>query len=767
MRRRSHIYSSCISYQEGSYMKTRAQRICALSISALSIGLTSPAWAQAAGSAQDLTGADAEHAATDIVVTAQRRAENLQKVPLAITALSADQLNSQGIETVADLGGKVPGLSVQKFNGIVQPFLRGIGSSTSTAGVESSVAVYLDGVYFSRLPSSFFDLANVERVEVLKGPQGTLFGRNSTGGVINVVTREPSFNPELKASIGYGRFDAVDGSMYVSSGLSDTVAMSASVTGKTSDGYGFNAITDNRYAFEDSLLINSKLMFKPSADSKVLLSGFYSWSENSGNKAAFPGTSSLGLNYYYDQILGLGLGVPRAGNVYGDNAPDARKLGFYESVSDPDQRDEFKVYGGSLKIEQNLGIATLVSISGYSHVSQNSSYGDYVPAPAPPAPIEFLVPAYSRVNLFTQELQLVSKRGSAFDWIFGLYYLNSKTSYTADTVFDIPLFYGDTPLTAPAAARVKSYAAYAQASYNVTPELKFTGGLRYTWDKTSGEGSQGGVVVVPPDTSKVHKPSYKVAVDYQVTPDVMVYALYSHGFKSGAYNILTYSSPATDPEELDDYEIGLKTELFDRRARFNVAAFWYDINNPQVQLITNGTTFLSNAGGARVKGAEADLTVRAAQGLNLRGSLSYLDAKYTDYTNAPAGRPNFVLGGSDVLPPIDASGNRLPFAAKWSFNLGGDYTIDTGVGAITLTADWFHNSGYTFEPDEFLRQGAYDLVNAQIKLQASDNLAVRFWGRNLLDKKIVAGAASQYGYAGYPWSPAPPLTYGMAFDFSF
>lgn len=698
----------------------------------------------------------------EIVVTAQRRAENLQKVPLAVTAFNSQQLESQGIRTVADLGGKIPGLAVQKFNGIVQPFLRGIGSSTSTAGVESSVALYLDGVYFARLPSSFFDLANVERVEVLKGPQGTLFGRNSTGGVINVVTREPSHQTELSASLGYGRFNAIDGNLYASTGLSETAAASISIVGKTSDGYGFNSATHNRYGFEDSLLVNGKLLFEPSADTKFVLSGFYSWSQNSGNKAAFPGTSTIGFNYYNDQVLGLGLGVPRTGNVYGDNAPGARPLGFYEAVNNPDQREKFHVFGGSLRAEQDLGAASLISISGYSHVSQNSSYDDYLPSVN-----EFLVLAYSRVNLLTQEFQLVSKPGGRLDWIVGLYYLNNKTWYTADTVFDIPLFYGDTPLSAPATMRVRSYAAYGQASYSLTPALKLTGGFRYSWDRTSGEGKIGRSVFVPPDTSRVNKPSYKIALDYQVTPDVMAYALYSHGFKSGAYNILTYSSPPTAPEQLDDYEIGIKSELFDRRVRLNVAAFHYDIKNPQVQLIRNGSTFLSNAGAAKVDGAEADITIRAGEGIALRGSISYLDARYTDYQNAPAGRPNYIRGGSDQLPDIDASGNRLPFAPDWTFNLGADYSFSTGAGEVTLTADWFHNGGYTFEPDEFLRQKAYDLVNAQIKLQMSDTLAMRVWGRNLLDEKIVAGAASQYGNGGYPWSPAPPLAYGLAIDFKY
>lgn len=690
----------------------------------------------------------AEQGQGDIIVTAQRRAENVQRVPLSITALNSEQLATQGIRSVADLGGKVPSLTVQKFNGIVQPFLRGIGSSTSTAGVESSVAVYVDGVYFSRLPSSFFDLASVQRVEVLKGPQGTLFGRNSTGGVINVITRKPSHDTEVSGTLGYGRFDAVDGNLYATTGLGDSAAISLSIVGKTSDGFGKNTANGHRYGYEDSVLTNAKLLWEPSSNTEITIAGFYSWSKNSGNKAAFPGTSSTTLTHYY---------VDRSDNgVYTSD-----QIGFYNSISDPDQQDIFHTYGGSVHLDQDIGFAKIVSISGYSHVSQDSQYTEYLPVK------EFLVPAYARVDLYTQELQLVSQSGSPLNWILGLYYLDNKTKYTKDTVFDIPLFYGNTPLSAPAQQKVETYAAFAQAGYHLSPSLNLTVGFRYTWDKTSAEGTVGGIQVFAPDTTKVDKASYKVALDYQIGRDLMVYGLFAHGFKSGAYNILTYSSTPTAPEQLDDYEIGFKSQFLDNRIRLNAAAFYYDIKNPQVQLIQNGTTFLSNAGAARVKGAEADLSIKATQGLTFRTSIAYMDAKYTDYKNAPAGRPDFVVGGSIQLPNIDASGNRLPFAAKWSFNIGSDFSLDTPAGKVTLTADWFHNSGYTFEPDQFLRQGAYDLVNAQVRIQASENVALRIWGRNLANERIVAGAASQYGYAGYPWSPAPPLTFGGAVDFKF
>lgn len=727
------------------------------SISTIALAIAAPA------SAQEATAPDgnAQSAFNDeIIVTAQRREENLQDVPLAITAINGAQLKAQGIETVIDLGGKVPGLNFQNFNGIILPYLRGVGTSSSIAGVESSVAVYVDGAYFSRLPSAFFDLSSVERVEVLKGPQGTLFGRNSTGGVINVVTRKPSYDTTFQASVGYGRFDAVNANAYVSTGLSDSAAISFGVSGKTSDGFGKNLATGSRYGFEDSVLVNGKLLLEPDTETEITLSGFYSWSKNSGNKAAFPGTSTISLG----RLLNGGGGI----------RVDSDDIGFYDSLSNPNQIDRYETWGATLKMERDLGSVQLVSISAYSDLQEFGSFDDYLPITN-----EFLVEVDLGVGLFTQEIQLLSNNDGPFSWIVGAYYLHSDTGYTDKTTFFSPPLFGPGAVPAPASQKVESIAGFVQASYDFTPELTLTGGLRYTFDKTSAKG-QFGTFVTPPDTTKLDKPSFKVALDYQATPDVLAYVLFARGFKSGGYNILTYNTPqATKAEELDDYEIGLKTELFDRRVRLNLSAFYYDITAPQVQLIANGTTFFSNAGASEVKGAEVELTAEITSQLRARLSGTYLDSKYTDYgvtdpvtglcvaECAPASRPLEPLGGSFGLPGIDAAGNRTPLAAKWTFNLGIDYVVPIGDGKLSLTADWYHNSGYVFEPDQFLRQRAYDLVSAQAKYDLNENVAIRVWGRNLLDKKIIAGAASQLGNAGYPWSPAAPLTYGVAVDFSF
>ena len=686
----------------------------------------------------------------DIVVTAQRRSQNLQRVPISVAAISGAALETRGIEAVTDLGTSVSGLVFQRINGIVLPFLRGVGNTGNAAGNEPSVATYVDGVYYPRAISSFFDLKNIERVEVLKGPQGTLFGRNSTGGIINVITRDPSHDFSLAASGEYGRFNALQGDAYVTGGLTDTVAADLSVSAKTSDGFGRNIATGGRYGYEDSVLVRGKLLWTPGPDTRIIVSAFYSGSKQSSQRASFPGFPSK--SFLTATIL----------------RPES--ISFYDGTDNSNSRDIFKVFGGTLRVEQNLHFAKLVSISAYTKSDENSIYDvDFLPQN------DAVAQGIGPVKVFTQEVQLVNAPNSPFDWIVGAYYYNNKTAYSSLT-FTGRLF-GGFDNNQPAQQKVESLAGFAQATYEILPKLKLTGGVRYTHDDLRGSGqfqllgppATPLVTNVPPGRDRIGKVTFKAAVDYQFTDDVLGYVSFSRGYKAGNFNLLTYgSSTPTRPEIIDAYEAGVKSELFDKHVRLNAAGFHYKISNPQVALIKGQTIFFSNAGGSEVNGGEFDAEFAIARGLSARAGATYLDSHYTDYLGAPASIPDVVNGGSiPVAGGINARGNRTPLAAKVTFNVGGDYTIETHVGTFTLTADLYHNSGYFFEPDNLLRQGAYDLLNAQIRWKVAKNYAVRVFGRNLLNEKIIAGAASYQGPTGFAYVPSPPVTYGFAIDMNF
>lgn len=688
----------------------------------------------------------------DIVVTAQKRAQNLQVVPISVAAISGAALETRGIEAVTDLGTSVSGLVFQRINGIVLPFLRGVGNTGNAAGNEASVATYVDGVYYPRPISSFFDLKNVERVEVLKGPQGTLFGRNSTGGVINIITRDPSHEPALSASVSYGRFNSVQGDAYITGGLTDTLAIDLSVSAKTGDGFGRNIATGARYGYEDSVLVRSKLLWTPSSATKISLTGFYSGSKQSSQRASFPGYPSKSF------LTGTLL------------RPET--ISFYDGTDDSNSRNIFKVYGGTLRIEQDLSFAKLTSISAYTHSDENSIYDvDFLPQN------DAVAQGIGPVKVFTQEVQLSNGPGSPFDWIVGAYYYNNKTAYTSLT-FKGPLFaFTGGDFNSPAQQKIDSIAGFAQATVELLPKLKLTGGIRYTHDDLKGSGqfqllgppATPLATLVPDGHDTIGKFTFKAALDYQFTADVLGYASFSRGYKSGNFNLLTYgSNTPTKPETIDAYEVGIKSELFDRRVRLNGAAFYYKIANPQVALIKGQTIFFSNAGGSDVKGAEIDAEFAIARGFTTRAGATYLDSKYTDYLGAPASIPDPVNGGSiPIAGGINAKGNRTPLAAKFTFNVGGDYTIETSAGDFTLTADWYHNSGYFFEPDNLLRQSSYELVNAQLRWKINKNYGLRVFGRNLVDERIIAGAASYQGPTGFAYVPAPPRTWGVALDVDF
>lgn len=686
----------------------------------------------------------------DIVVTAQRRSQNLQRVPISVAAISGAALETRGIEAVTDLGTSISGLTFQRINGIVLPFLRGVGNTGNAAGNEPSVATYVDGVYYPRAISSFFDLKNIERVEVLKGPQGTLFGRNSTGGVINVITRDPSHDFSLAASGEYGRFNFLQGDAYVTGGLTDNLAMDLSVSAKTSDGFGRNIATGGRYGYEDSVLVRGKVLWEPGPDTRIVASAFYSGSKQSSQRASFPGFPSK--SFLTGTIL----------------RPES--ISFYDGTDDAGSRDIFKVFGGTLRIEQNLHFAKLISISAYTKSDENSIYDvDFLPQN------DAVAQGIGPVKVFTQEVQLVNAPSSPFDWIVGAYYYNNKTAYSSLT-FTGPLF-GGFDNNQPAQQKVESIAGFAQATYEILPKLKLTGGVRYTHDDLRGSGQfqllgpppTPLVTNIPPGRDTIGKVTFKAAVDYQFTDDVLGYVSFSRGYKAGNFNLLTYgSSTPTRPEGIDAYEAGLKSELFDKHVRLNAAGFHYKISNPQVALIKGQTIFFSNAGGSEVNGGEFDAEFAIARGLSARAGATYLDSHYTEYLGAPASIPDVVNGGSiPVAGGINARGNRTPLAAKVTFNVGADYTLDTRIGAFTVTADLYHNSGYFFEPDNLLRQGAYDLLNAQLRWKVAKNYAVRVFGRNLLNEKIIAGAASYQGPTGFAYVPSPPVTYGFAFDVDF
>lgn len=719
---------------------------------------------------------DAASAPVDeIIVTAQRRAQSLQRVPVTVQAFTGEMIQARGLEQIGDIATVTPGLNIaQSSSGALQPYLRGVGTGANAVGSEGSIAVYIDGVYFSRPNAGAFSLNNIERVEVLKGPQGTLFGRNSSGGVIQLITQDPVYDPVLRGTIGYGNYDTFTGAIYASAGLSDKIALDVAASGRSQrEGFGRNITTGRKTSYTDNYNFKSKLLFEPSETTKIVLSGLYSWSEVQGLGNHYPGTTQG-----YPTRDPLTTGTTRV--------PD---YGFYDQRGNIDAINGIKMYALSGRIEQELGFANFVSITAYQNTKEYyQGEGDYTE-------VDFSAPTLkAHINQFTQEFQLSSLRGSTVEWIAGLFYYNNLsvydrgdfTGYGDGGVFDFDTY---------GRQRSKSYAAYGQATYPITSELGVTVGLRYTKEKTDASGradfrlaasdplcqlvgglANGSLCALFPQNDqagkKVSKLTWKGGLNYQVTPDMLLYGSVSRSFKSGQYDILfpTPNQSGTDPEVLTAYEIGAKTDLFDRRLRLNLAAFRYDIENPQVQLIQSGAIILSNADSERIWGAEFDGLLRVATGLNLRFSGTWLDAKYLKYDDAPFAPPLFgPVFGAGPSQLIDASGNRPQLTSKFSYGIGADYTVDTSMGEFQATVDYSHHSSFFWDqangPE--LKQRAYGLLDARLRFSPSPRYSVSVWGKNLTDEKYAAFATSLSGPTGFPYIAGAPRTYGVSLNFEF
>ncbi|WP_174273239.1 TonB-dependent receptor [Sphingomonas bacterium] len=691
----------------------------------------------------------ADNALGDIVVTAQRRSENLQKVPIVITAVSGDQLAKSGVTSLATLNTLAPGFNSRNVSGAFQPSIRGVGTSSNV--VENPVALYIDGVYLPQQREGIRELPDVEQIAVLKGPQGTLFGRNATGGVIQITTRTPTQKFEFDGQLGIDNYATFRAGAFVSGGLAEGLAGSLSVDyAKQGDGYGTNRTTGNdTFKLRHSLGLRGKLVWTLDDRTDVTVIGDYmSRRENAFSFVPYPGTSFL---------------LP--------TGPLSSKFDTYSPI---DPFTAFKGGGASLTIAHSFDFAKLVSITSYRRGSSSYSFDD-VPVGVPIFYVQ--VDPGSQINKdFTQELQLVSTGTSRFTWTVGAFYYFNRLGNLPITRTFSPVFYGAIvgPPTANRVSQVygsertESFAPFAQVGLELFEDTKLTLGGRYTYEKrdlTTGlvvnTRFNGTVVNLPftPAPLTIKRPTWRIALDHQFGPDVLGYVSYNRGIKSGGFNILNPANPSYLPERLDAYEAGFKTELFGRRLRFNLGGFYYDYNNLQVTQFVNVAQSIVNGAKGELYGLDVDFNARITPEFSLSGGLELLHAEFTQYPNAVGSIPK-ATGGA-TLTAIDASGKRIPQAQNFVGSLAADYEKEVSFGTLHFNATGSYNGDYYIEPDNFLRQPAYVMLNSSLAWTTRDRrLTLTVWGRNLFDKRIIFNASSQA--VGYPISYGqPPRTYGL------
>ncbi len=719
--------------------------------------------------AGDTAPADAGTGLEDIVVTAQRRSERLQNVPIAVSAASAARLEAAGVSNTQELAILTPGLSAPQTAGFAQPHVRGVGSSTAGAGLEQPVATYVDGVYIAAAPASLLTLNNVERVEVLKGPQGTLFGRNATGGLIQVITRDPKEDLGGAVNLSYGSYQDITADAYVTGGLASNLSADLAVRYEhQGHGWGRNLATGNYTGdLDHDFAARTKFLFQPDADTQVRLALDYedrdSRREAQHLDPQYPGTFN--------------------NPVFGGPFPLGNR---YDTNTDRDQSNQLRGGGVSLQIKHDFGGVSLQSITAW----RRTDLSIFLDTDQTPVPI-LSVPATSRSKQFSQELQLSSTGNGKFNWVAGAYLF-----LASDRWDPFQVVFGGTPISpvpfVPVTIeerdrqRTDSVAGYAQASYEFLPATTLTLGGRYTYERKRADGitnfivAGGAPLVSPvpapfdplgnpiPDRITFKKFSYRIALDHRFGRDILAYVSYNTGFKSGGYNLAVADNQPYRPETIGAAEAGLKTEFFDRHLRLNASAFRYTYRNIQVGRFINGTEAIYNGARARIYGADLDAELAVARGLSLTAGLSYLHARFTSFPQAdfivPDPRIPFPnLGG---VVPGEAKGKTLPFAPAFTANAGVDYRFDTSVGAFALNATYFHTNRYFAAPDNVGFQPAYDLVNTSVTwTDRSGKLSVKLWGKNLGDEVYVTSLVE--ANQGLIDSIAAPRTYGVTAGFKF
>jgi outer membrane receptor protein involved in Fe transport len=688
----------------------------------------------------------------EVVVTAQRRPQAAQEVPMSLTAAAGKTLELLQATDMASLGKVAPSLVMMRTGAFTQPFLRGVGKR-STLGVENSVATYVDGVYLASSISALLDLRGIERVEVLNGPQGTLFGRNTTGGVIQVVTRDPSARPAAEAEFSLGSYAYARGDAYLSGGggrLSGNLAVSLS----RHDGYGVNLFTGrhDEGRVDHSLVARGKSIWRPAEAMKVTLAADYQDSDHYFAQRPVEGYPAIG-------------------------AP--RVTGFRDGDQDASNHMRFRYGGASVRADADLGGLSLMSLTAARRM--RARYGadlDLGPQPL------FSATVAADQDQFSQEFQLQSNPAAAIQWLGGLYYIRLDErydptnfqlggSYAAQRGGRIEQHLFDQGL-------VSSYAAYGQATFPLGDRTRLTAGVRYTIEERSVRANGEQIYDTPPflrpiaglpltaqapfrNSETFREPTWRVSLDRELSDTVMGYLSASRGFQSGGWNLQTPQSPPFAPEHLNAYEGGVKYASGSGRVSADAGVFYYDYADIQLSAFTPLGSMTVNAASADLYGLDLQLRARPAYGTDLVLGAQVLDARFNRFSNATC--TNFSPGAAVSYAPVscDATGNRLPFAPRLKFNLGASQEMSLGRrGTVVLSGNIAHSGGYFSEVDNIVRQRAYTTLDASAEWRPGKNApSVRVWALNLADSRYY-DSLTTFPTAGVFQRPAPPRRFGVS-----
>jgi iron complex outermembrane receptor protein len=705
----------------------------------------------------------------EITVTATKREAGLHDVPISIVAMSSEDIVRDRILSLDDLAVHVPGL--QYVTGTTAEnylSIRGATTIDDSTGTDQGVSLFVDDVVRTGVADMAPDLYDLNRVEVLKGPQGTLFGRNSTGGVVTVYTNDPTFTPELLGEATYGRFNLSEIKGVLNEPIIDgLLAGRLAVTTHWQDGWVHDVFLGRNLGSENRQTARGKLLFTPTDNLRAMVGFDYFRSR---------GTRSDWNYGNFKPVLDPGM-------IYGRDTTAQGTAGSAQAES----------WGTTARVDWNAPLGTLTSISGFRHVRARDSSAT---GADPFSSDEFTSASLDRQ--FTQELRFASKGDGRLNWVTGLYYLHSSKSRPIDILVTIlpgsffesvGLSPGQIPSIVRQTTNTSSYGAFGEATYAFVEQVKLTLGGRYTYESKNGFSLVNlSSFVAGPPASANYQGSWssvtpKATLTYQPSKEWLTYITASKGFQGGGFNTQG-STPAAlstpfNPEIVWNYEGGLKFEGLERRLQVNVAAFLDRYSQLQVIEYDAATTTFSttNAGAADIKGVEADLAARPAHWLTLGANYTYLHSKFTSYEIN-----NGVDGNGVPLPPTVYTGNKVPFVPSHSVTLSGELHLDApGVrGRIDVGGDYTYRSAMQLDAANDYAKFITDKTvwDGMINMHASwtendDRWSVSLWAKNLRNIVYTSQANDQTAFFEtpaeasnpnnhiYTFHPNPPRTFGI------
>jgi len=728
-----------------------------------------------------------------VTVTTRRREESSQDVPTPMSVVSGQNLEMQRVYRIQDLQQLVPSVNVAYMHARQSSVsIRGLGNNPASDGLEGSVGLYIDNVYLGRPGMAVFDLMDIEQLEVLRGPQGTLFGKNTTAGVINISTRAPTFTPErsIETSVGEDGYFQTKGT--ISGPLNDELAGRFSAYRTRSDGDIKNEYNGHDLNGGSREGFRAQLLFKPNEDFNLRWIGDYNEEDSSaGTRVLYnTGPTINGVNLYSARAAAAGATL-----VNGSH----RKVNL-------DNDQHVTVHQGGTSVEANWTLPsdfTLTSISSYRFWNFTPKNDDGLNVPA-----TYNAGVSVEDKQYSQEFRLASPKGEFFDYVVGAYYFGSDLDNKSFAYYGPQAdIWNGTPRGALANVgsvgnghiKTDSFALFAQGTWHLTERLDFTAGVRGTYEEKSAwvtrDAPVGGAAVTGAaatarrgrtgayDSGDLNQysssPSGLLNLSYRITDDVLGYATLSHGEKSGGVNLAVGSAPTAGADSLligteraNNAELGFKSTLWDHRLQLNANVFWTQVNAYQTNAYddVNRVQYLTNAGSVRSRGVEFESTIVPLRGLTLNFNGSYNDVSYLSYKDAPC--PPEISQAPGAPASCDLSGHQVVGASKWIGNANGEYkwNLDNGFEPYVTGSYAFRSKAVgTVEDSDYGQIPSYAVVNLSTGLRGDFNQGqwdISLWLKNAFDKTYYTTLWTG-GNGGYEGLLGTPRTLGVTGRYDF